>query len=116
MRMLDFTRDRITLLPMKLADVGLVNVMPPTKGAFQELLALQPQLRALNGDAEDATETNAAIDELYRVTARLISRNLEGKVISADQLGEILPVKFALEFIAEYISFAIGIQEDKAKN
>lgn len=121
MRTLDYTREKIAYLPIKLDEIGLINVKTPTKAEFEELIGFLPRLRVLqeavdSNEVEDANVLSEVIDELYNVVALLMSRNREEKNVDPVKLQELLPLDFAIDFLNEYSNFVTERKAAREKN
>ena len=75
---LDFNKIKKKYLTVTLSDEKQTVIMigTPTKAIMDELMSLQTTISGMTGDA-----TEEAMDELYEVCAKLMSRNKTGKVI-----------------------------------
>lgn len=104
--MLDFTKTKKKFLNVKLIDGNTVMVRMPTKKIFDELIDLEDNLRNLDmGNREQ-------IEEVYNITARVLSNNLQNKEISSEYLSEIFDVEDISILFSSYINFVKGRSSD----
>lgn len=93
------------------AFVKTIQVGMPKKRIFTALINMQEVADRLN-EAETAAEKNEAnkeiIEEMYELTARILSNNLKGEKITAEWVDDQLSIEEIKEFFREYIKFAKG--------
>lgn len=104
--MLDFTTANKKFLNVKLIDGNVIMVRMPTKKIFDELIDLEDNLRNLDmGNREQ-------IEEVYNITARVLSNNLQNKEITNEYLSEIFDVEDITILFNSYINFVQGRASD----
>lgn len=74
-----------------------VMVCMPTKGILRELTNIQAEV--------DTEDDFAALDELYNVCAKVLSRNKAGKVITPEFLEDVFDFDDIMIFLKEYMNF-----------
>ena len=89
------------------ANNTVITVCTPTKALFQELVELAKNISS-------NTETNLdAIDDLYIVCAKIMSRNKEGVEITKDSLEENMDFEDIITFFKAYMTFVKEISKLK---
>ncbi len=88
-----------------------IQVGMPKKRIFTALINMQEVVDRLN-EAETAAEKNEVnkeiIEEMYELTAQILSNNLEGENITAEWVDKQLSINEIREFFQEYIKFTRG--------
>ncbi len=83
----------------------------PKKRIFTALMDMQ-DIANKRDEAQTAAEKNGAnreiIDELYELTAQILSNNLKGEKITADWVDEHLQINEIKDFLTQYANFANG--------
>lgn len=98
-KMLDFTKAKKPTLPIKFEDGSMVHVYTPSKAEYDELAVAQEYFAtAIDDDAESS-------EELYKITARLMSNNKTGRVLAADELKTYLDIGDLVVFYRAYTDF-----------
>lgn len=108
--MLDFTKAQKKILNIKLIDGNTLMVRMPTKRVFDLLSSLEDNLRNLQLNNKEQ------IDEVYSLTAEVLSNNLQGRKVDKEYLGEILDVEDITILFASYIDFVHGRVKDPNLN
>ena len=113
-KMLDLTRNRRVYLPIRLDEVGAINVATPEKHVYDELMGFYPELSNLN--AADPEDVKSAVAGLYSVAAMIMSNNREGRKFTPEELVQILPVDSAIAFLNGYADFLAEVKFAREKN
>lgn len=97
----DFNKIKEKTMNVVLSDEAktLLILKTPNKALMESLQNIQDEIR----HSEDEDEL---IESLYDVTAKIMSRNKNEKVITSELLKELYPdIDFILEFITAYMEF-----------
>lgn len=113
-KMLDLTRNHRIYMPIRLDEVGVINVATPEKHVYDELIGFYPELSNLN--ASDPEDVQRAISGLYNVAALIMSNNREGRQFTPEELVNFLPVDSAVAFLSGYADFLTEIKFAREKN
>lgn len=89
------------------ANNTVITVGTPTKALFQDLVGLA---RSISAGAENNL---GAIDELYIVCAKIMSRNKEGVEITKDFMEENMDFEDIITFFKGYMAFVREITKLK---
>jgi hypothetical protein len=117
MAKLNFNNLNRPVLELTMADEAETTfiVTTPTEGLVEELEATLPELKGVLG-----AKNNAAIDACYDLAARLISCNLTGAQVTADDLrtkywpaDRVTNMLHLLAFYNGYMDFLSEIQNEK---
>ena len=88
-----------------------IRVGMPKKCVFTALMDMQ-EIVDKRDEAQTAAEKNGAnreiIDELYELTAQILSNNLKGEKITTEWVEEMLSINEIKELLTEYAKFANG--------
>lgn len=106
---LDFTTRQKQYLTVKLADEKKTVLMigTPTKGILDEFIEINKQIEENDGaDAE-------ALNDLYRICAKIMSFNKGGIKITPDYLATFFDVEDITYFIQGYSSFISSVTNSK---
>lgn len=98
-KMLDFTKMRKPTFSIKLPDESVIQIYTPTKGMLEELINAKDRLDMIVNDDQEA------LNELYEITARLMSNNKTARVLTSDKLAEMLDVGDVVMFFNAYAEF-----------
>lgn len=83
----------------------------PKKRVFTALMDMQ-DIANKRDEAQTAAEKNGAnreiIDELYELTAQILSNNLKGEKITAEWVDDHLQIDEIKDFLTQYANFAKG--------
>ena len=89
----------------------VIHVGMPKKRVFHALIDMQ-EIVEKKGEAQTAAEKNEAdretIDELYELTAQILSNNLKGEKITVDWVDDQFSIEEIKEFLIQYTKFANG--------
>lgn len=89
----------------------VIHVGMPKKRVFHALIDMQ-EIVEKKGEAQTAAEKNEAdretIDELYELTAQILSNNLKGEKITVDWVDDQFSIEGIKEFLTQYTKFANG--------
>lgn len=80
----------------------------PTKAVMNDLVLLRSGLESLSDGADEE-----ALDDLYAVCARVMSRNKAGKKITKEYLEEIFDFEDIIIFFHAYIEFVSELSNEK---
>lgn len=83
-----------------------LQVMTPTKGLLMELTTMLPETSGGMPSEED-------LSALYDFAARLMSRNKTGKVVTGEQLAEILDFEDLILFFTAFTDFITELTNEK---
>lgn len=107
-KMLDFTKAKKPSLPIKFDDGSMVHVYTPSKAEFAEMTEAKEYFdAAIDDNDEESTR------KLYEITARLMSNNKTGRVITADELEKYIDVSDIVLFFRGYSEFIAEIIDAK---
>ncbi|RKI94295.1 hypothetical protein D7V94_01755 [Parablautia intestinalis] len=88
-----------------------IYVGMPKKRIFTALMDIQEVVNKRN-EAESEREKNEAdretIDELYELTAQILSNNLKGEKITVDWVDDQFTIEEIKEFLTQYAKFTKG--------
>ncbi len=88
-----------------------ICVCMPKKRIFSALMDMQ-DIADKRDEAQTAAEKNGAnreiIDELYELTAQILSNNLNGEKITADWVDDHFQIDEVKEFLTQYANFVNG--------
>ncbi len=98
-KMLDFSKAKKPTLPIKFDDGSMIHIYTPSKSEYEELGEAKEYFdAAIDDDAESTTK-------LYEITARLMSNNKTGRVITADELASYIDIGDMVVFYRAYTDF-----------
>lgn len=104
---LDFNKVKKKFLTVILPDEDMTTlfVLTPTKGIMDEFKLIQ----------ESSTDTNnvEVMDDMFKICAKIMSRNKSNIEVTAEQLGECLDVEDLSIFIQTYSQFLHDIANQK---
>ena len=97
---LDFNKNKKRYWTVTLPDdeKTVLLICTPTKAVFDELVTMK---NALEG--EELAE--GAIDDLYEICAKILSRNKAGKVVTVEFVQELFDFEDIIVFIHGYTEF-----------
>lgn len=88
-----------------------IHVGMPKKRIFHALIDMQETVDK-KSEAQTATEKNKAdretIDELYELTAQILSNNMKREKITTDWVDDQFSIEEIKEFLTQYTKFAKG--------
>lgn len=88
-----------------------IMVGMPKKRVFTALMDMQ-EIMDKRDDAQTKEEKNEAnreiIDELYDLTAKILSNNLKGEIITTEWVEDQFSTDEIKEFFAQYVKFVNG--------
>lgn len=116
MKPLNLTHDKLEAFPVELDEFGLLHVLSPTKGLFEELARVIPATQGLAGAKLAPDKAAAALNAVYEVCAHLLSRNTERKEITPEDVERVLDVSDLIVFIKAYVEFITERTDTNAKN
>lgn len=89
----------------------VIQVGMPKKRVFSALMDMQ-EIMDKRDDAQTKEEKNEAnreiIDELYDLTAKILSNNLKGEIITTEWVEDQFSTDEIKEFFAQYVKFVNG--------
>lgn len=89
----------------------VIHVGMPKKRVFTALMNIQ-EIVDRRDEAQNAAEKNGAnreiIDELYELTAQVLSNNLKGEKITTEWVEDQLSIDEIKELLIQYANFANG--------
>ena len=90
----------------------VIQVGMPKKRVFSALMDMQ-EIMDKRDDAQTKEEKNEAnreiIDELYDLTAKILSNNLKGEIITTEWVEDQFSTDEIKEFFAQYVKFVNGV-------
>lgn len=118
MNTLNLKHDNTPTMPVELDEIGLIHVLTPTKGLFDELMRIIPKSQILIDGEEnlDAEAAATAIDDMYKACAHMLSRNKEMKMVSPEDVGRLLMISDLIVFFQAYTEFIGEATEVNSKN
>ena len=107
-RSLDFNNMKKRYLTVTLADEAKTVLMigTPTKAVLDSLLNMKDSLA---GDEL----TDDAIEDLYEIVAKIMSRNKTGRVITKETVQELFDFEDVIVFIRAYTDFISEVSSAK---
>lgn len=109
---LDFSALDIPKMEIKLLDANhtTLNLMFPEVKLIERLVAVAPKMR----EAQAANDA-AAIRQVNELVSDLMSNNLEGVTVKADELDSKYGLKFVhlIVFTAKYMEFINSVKDAK---
>lgn len=110
MQTLDFTKLKKEYLTIVLPDGEKLLIGTPTKAIMSDLFATQNSLEGVkNSDIE-------AMDEMYRLIAKLLNRNINGVSISRERVEEMFDITDVMLIFNSYLEFIGKITQANKKN
>lgn len=105
---LDFNNLKKRYLTVRLADEkqSVLMIGTPTKAIFDELLNMKDSLNSGN-------MTEDAIDDLYEICAKIMSRNKTGRVIDTETVRDLFDFEDIIVFIRAYTEFINEVSSAK---
>lgn len=105
---LDFNLLKKRYLTVKLADEEqtVLMISTPTKSVLDSFIALRDTI-------SDETVGDEAIEELYDICAKIMSRNKTGKVITREKLEDVFDFEDVIIFIRAYTDFINEVSNSK---
>jgi len=104
-KILDLSKKK-PALPIKLPDDTLIRVYTPSKAMLEEFISIGAQIDRASDDAD-------ALNQLYDVTARLLSNNAGGRKLSTKEVSEMLDVGDVIVFFRAYTEFITELSKEK---
>lgn len=107
-RSLDFNNIRKKYLTVTLADEAktVLLIGTPTKAVLDSLLNMKDALG-------DENLTDDAIEDLYEICSKIMSRNKTGRVITKEAVQEIFDFEDIIVFIRAYTEFINEVSSAK---
>ena len=107
-RSLDFNNMRKKYLTVTLADEAktVLLISTPTKAVLDSLLSMKDTLG-------DENLTDDAIDDLYEICAKIMSRNKTGRVITKETVQDLFDFEDIIVFIRAYTEFINEVSSAK---
>jgi hypothetical protein len=105
---LNFNNLKKRYLTVTLADEkqSVLMIGTPTKAIFDELLNMKDALEGQN-------VTDEAIDDLYAICAKIMSRNKTGRVVTKDTVQAMFDFEDIIVFIRAYTEFINEVSSEK---
>jgi hypothetical protein len=106
---LDFTTRKKEYLTVKLNDEKktVLLIGTPTKKILEEFISINDRI------TEDEGADKEAVNDLYRVCARVMSFNKGGIKITAEDLGEFFDLEDVMTFFNAYSDFMASVTNAK---
>ena len=102
--MLDYTKIQKKTFTVKLYDGTTLICTMPKKRTFEKMALMKD----INADTLD----EKSINDLYEVTAEILSCNMQKKKYTADEVGEMFDIEDLTLIYTEYSKFASGVKTD----
>lgn len=105
---LDFNNIKKRYLTVTLADEAktVLLIGTPTKGVLDSLMSMKDTL-------DEDNLTDEAIDDLYNICAKIMSRNKTGCVISKEVVADLFDFEDIILFIRAYTDFVNEVSNSK---
>lgn len=105
MKALNYQKLKKSYLAVTLIDGTEILIGTPTKKVYDDLKSMS--------DLIDDNDNVEAMDELYRVTASVMSRNKEGVKIDKEHLEEIMDIEDIIILYNAYMEFIGELSNQK---
>ena len=107
---LNFNNMKKQFLTITLADENNTTLFvgTPTKAIMNDLMLLQTSIKSIDNNIGDE-----ALDDLYSVCARILSRNKANIKITKEYLEEIFDFEDIIVFFNAYVNFVSEISNSK---
>lgn len=107
---LDFNKIKKKFLTVTLADEQNTTIMigTPTKAIMDEMMSLKTSLETMTENA-----SNEAMNEMYEICAKVMSRNKTGKKIEKEYLEKIFDFEDIIIFFNAYMEFVSALSAEK---
>lgn len=109
---LDFNKINKTYLTITLTDGKTYLLTTPTKGLLNKILAMDNILKT-NGDVDAMDIDPETIEDLYRISAEIMSINKTKTKVSSDELGEMWDIEDLILFFNTYMSYIESVANSK---
>jgi len=116
MKTLRLTHDKLACFPVELDEFGEIHVLTPTKGIFSELVRVVPATQNLAGKKIDPEVAEKTLSDIYGVCSKILSRNIEHKLISPEDVERVLMISDIIVFIEAYVNFITDTAKANEKN
>ena len=105
---MDFNKNKKSFWTVTLPDEKktVLLIGTPTKAVFDELVAVKDALG-------DDTESAEAINDLYEVSAKIMSRNKTGHVVTVEMLQSLFDFEDIVMFLHGYTEFVHEVAGSK---
>ena len=87
-------------------DQSVLMIGTPTKAVFDELLNMKDAL-------EGESVTDDAINDLYEICAKIMSRNKTGRVITMETVQDLFDFEDIIIFVRAYTEFISEVSNSK---
>ncbi len=98
--MLDYTKIQKKTFPVKLPNGITVLITMPKKKTFEKMTNIS------SADTENLT--SETIDDIYAITAEILSCNMQKKNFTAEDVGEMFDIEDVVLLFNEYTGFVGG--------
>lgn len=105
MKALNYQKLKKSYLAVTLIDGTEISIGTPTKKVYDDLKSMS--------DLIDDNDNVEAMDELYRVTASVMSRNKDGVKIDKERLEEIMDIEDIIILYNAYMEFIGELSNQK---
>lgn len=102
---LNFKQIKKSYLTVTLIDDTVLMIGTPTKKVYDDLKSMD--------DLISNSDDTEAMDELYRVTAAVMSRNKTGRNITSEELAELMDFEDIIIFYNAYLEFVGELSNQK---
>lgn len=103
---LDFNKLKKKYMTVTLLDGTVLMITTPTKSVLDSFLTMRDTL-------SDDNMSDDAIDELYEICAKIMSRNKAGVVITKERVQDIFDFEDIIIFIRAYTEFIHEVSNAK---
>lgn len=102
---LNFATAKKKFLTITFIDGEKILVRVPTKRIMDELVNMKSAFEELESQEGEEKNDSAALDEIYEITADIMSNNIKKKKIEVDYLSEVLDIEDLMIFFNTYMDF-----------
>lgn len=109
MAQINFAKNKKKYLNVTLPDETVIMVSTPKKKTLNQLVTIRENLKEL--DVDDIDES--VVDDLYEVSAIIMSNNKTGTVITKEKLEDLLDMEDIFKFYMCYMDFLKALTDEK---
>lgn len=109
---LDFNKINKTYLTITLTNGKSYYLSTPTKGLLNKILAMDNVLKS-KGDVDAMDIDPETIEELYNISADIMSINKTREKVSSNELGDMWDIEDLILFFNTYISYIESVANSK---
>lgn len=109
---LDFNKINKTYLTVALTNGKTYMITTPTKGLLNKILAMDNLLKT-NGDVDAMDFDPQTIEDLYTISAEIMSINKTKTIVTSEELGEMWDIEDLILFFNTYMSYIESVANKK---